>query len=359
MFSNLFLDIGINSIDINLVNICNSIHLFIQNACSDTYSIGSAVAVLCCTFVWSYECFEMILGRRMADVMRILRPIILGFFCSSGVWSGFLEGVSMPGKLLEERTKEIAAKEDAKVADLEKKIFFKINDLTDILKEKQVEAEMAKDATKEQDKSFKQVIGDAVDSMIDVVKNIGSKFADMLVTNIALALDVIIRFIGGIIWQVSYAGIIITKEVFLALLAMFGPIAFALSIADPWRDAWANWLMKYLSVSLWGFIAYLMVAAADQIQIYSLQVDLEVLTNGSSDPNKMISAGWGALGSTCNIVISYLIGAYLLRFVPEIASSLLPAGAAASGLTSMVRGFQTRTAAPVTSGASAVAKKVL
>lgn len=359
MFSNLFLDIGINSIDTNLVNICNSIHLFVQNACSDTYSIGSAVAVLCCTFVWSFECFEMILGRRMADVMRILRPIILGFFCSSGVWSGFLSSVSFPGQVLEDRTKAIANAQDSRVAELEEQVYNKFYEVKDALGEKQVEAEMAKDATKDQDRSIKQIIGDAVDGVIDWTKNIGKKFTAILEANIAHWFNIIIRWIGGVIWQVSYAGILITKEVFLALLGMFGPIAFALSIADPWRDAWANWLMKYLSVSLWGFIAYIMIAAADQIQLYSLQVDLAVLNKGASDLNTMVSAGWGMIGTSCNILVSYLVGAYLLRFVPEIASALLPAGAAAGGLTSMVRGFQTRTASPVTSGAGAVAKKVL
>ena len=351
MFSNLFLDIGINSIDNNLINICNNIHLFVQNACSDTYSIGSSVAVLCCTFVWGYECFEMILGRRMADILRILRPIILGFFCSSGVWSGFLASVSYPGQVLEARTRAIANAQDSKVAELEKKVYDKFDEVKKKLEEKQVEADMAKDASKDQDKSFKQVIVDKVDEWIDAAKNIGKKYTAILESLVAHWVNIAIRWLGGIVWQVSYAGILITKEVFLALLGMFGPIAFALSIADPWRDAWANWLMKYLSVSLWGFIAYLMIAAADQIQMYSLQVDLAVLNKGANDLNTLISIGWGMIGTSCNILVSYLTGAYLLRFVPEIASALLPAGAAAGGLANMVRGFQTRSVAPAASGA--------
>ena len=41
------------------------------------------------------------------------------------------------------------------------------------------------------------------------------------------------------------------------LSAMFAPIMFALSIVPPWSNAWSQWISKYLSLSLWGFVTYM------------------------------------------------------------------------------------------------------
>ena len=68
------------------------------------------------------------------------------------------------------------------------------------------------------------------------------------------------------------------QAVFLKVLLMFAPLAFAMSIAPPWSSAWSQWISKYATISLWGFLVYLFVFYADFVLNYSLQKDIVAYT---------------------------------------------------------------------------------
>lgn len=43
----------------------------------------------------------------------------------------------------------------------------------------------------------------------------------------------VIRFVGELIFQMSYYGILVAQRIFMAILMIFCPIMFALSLAPP------------------------------------------------------------------------------------------------------------------------------
>ena len=105
----------------------------------------------------------------------------------------------------------------------------------------------------------------------------------------------VIRFIGELIFQMSYYGILVAQRIFMAILMIFCPIMFALSLAPPWNSAWSQWMSKYLSLSLWGFVTYMCLYYIDFILLYNLQQDLvayDHLLHGSVNSWEQI----GALG---------------------------------------------------------------
>lgn len=84
----------------------------------------------------------------------------------------------------------------------------------------------------------------------------------------------VIRFVGELIFQMSYYGILVAQRIFMAIMVIFCPIMFALSLAPPWNSAWSQWMSKYLSLSLWGFVTYMCLYYIDFILLYNLQQDL-------------------------------------------------------------------------------------
>ena len=86
----------------------------------------------------------------------------------------------------------------------------------------------------------------------------------------------------------------------------------------------------------------------DFILLYNLQQDLvayDHLLHGSVNSWEQIGAlGLQGIGSNCMYAMGMLVGAYIIRFVPEVASWLIPggvssgtgsvAGSAAMGITS-------------------------
>ena len=89
-------------------------------------------------------------------------------------------------------------------------------------------------------------------------------------------------------------------------------------------------MSKYLSLSLWGFVTSMCLYYIDFILLYNLQMDLvayDHLLHGSVNSWEQIGAlGLQGIGSNCMYAMGMLVGAYIIRFVPEVASWLIPGG---------------------------------
>ena len=151
----------------------------------------------------------------------------------------------------------------------------------------------------------------------------------------------------------------------MTILATFAPIMFALSIVPPWSSAWSQWISKYLSLSLWGFVTYMCLYYIDFILMYNLGEDLTAygkLLQGQVNSWGQIGAlGIQGIGSNCMYAMGMLVGAYIIRFVPEVASWLIPggvsssAGSAAGGVVAGAVGGAVGSAASTGVGIASVA----
>ncbi len=150
-------------------------------------------------------------------------------------------------------------------------------------------------------------------------------------TKICEWISLIIRYIGEIMFQVSYYGLLVAQRIFLHILAAFAPLMFAISLSPHYKSAWSQWLSKYISVSLWGFVTYLCLYYIDFIMQFNLEQDITSYksligsVSADTDGDAQIGAiGMQAVGSTCMYVVGLLVGVRVIAFVPEVASWLIP-----------------------------------
>ena len=136
-------------------------------------------------------------------------------------------------------------------------------------------------------------------------------------------------------FQVSYYGLLVAQRIFLHILAAFAPLMFAISLSPHYKSAWSQWLSKYISVSLWGFVTYLCLYYIDFIMQFNLEQDITSYksligsVSADTDGDAQIGAiGMQAVGSTCMYVVGLLVGVRVIAFVPEVASWLIPGGVA-------------------------------
>lgn len=363
---NVFLTMGLPAIDESLQSVITAIRSQTPSALGQITSIARVIGLIAALCVASYECWVMMLGRRALDVFKIMRIVGLSICISS---SGFIgSAVATPGKVLESTTKGMAksmnkrlVKQEEKVAKLQEKYYTKIRALQDSI-------EVAKRI---------QEIGDDpawYDKIIYSVKNLGTtidnfskRAAITTETKITEWVNLVIRFIGECIFQIAYFSLLLMQAVFMKVLLMFAPIAFAMSIAPPWSSAWSQWISKYATISLWGFLVYLFVFYADFVLNYSLQKDIVAYTTligkAKGTWTEIGSLGMQGIGSTCFYFVGMCVGAVLLKSVPEVASWLIPGGVssstAGSAGTSVIGTAQTAGAAAMgaAAGVKAVASK--
>lgn len=342
-FVNQLLTMGLPVIDESLAELMSVMKSAPTNDLfREMQSMASGLGVCFALCIGSYECWMMILGRRAIDVMKILRILGLAICMHPVMLNEFiLPALDTPGNWLESRTQRMAKDANKQVATLERAVATKQQEYMDSLRSKMSKQEEQKAA---QDAATEDGIFDKIQHGIEnigiSIQNYAKQAAVLLETKISEWANDIIRFIGEIIFQMCYYGILVGQRIFLSVLELFCPVMFALSIVPPWRSAWSQWISKYLTISLWGFLVYLIVYYIDFLIMYYLKSDLTAynqLLHNAADWNNIGALGMQAIGTTCMYVVGMLAGAKILSMVPEVCSWLIPGGVS-SGAGSMAAG---------------------
>lgn len=332
--TDMLLTMGLPSIDESLDKLLVAMESFPKSAILGNAVGYARVIGLCLALcMGSYECWMMMLGRRAVDVLRLLRIVGLSVCITSSTW--ICNSLQSPGKALEYTTKAMALAKNKEVAALERKVAEKQGEYLDRLREVQDSIEAAKqiEAIGEDAHWWDKLIY-SMENLGSTINNYAQRAAVAAETKVSEWINDVIRFVGELIFQMSYYGMLVAQRIFLTIMAMFAPIMFAISIVPPWSSAWSQWISKYLSLSLWGFVVYMCLYYIDFILLYNLQEDLiayDHLLKGSVSSWGQIGAlGLQGIGSNCMYAMGMLVGAYVIRFVPEVASWLIPGGVSSS-----------------------------
>lgn len=344
--------LGINAMDEFLRGLIE--HMNKQSSLNiSLVGLARAVGSLLCLVVGSYECYMMMLGRRGIDVMKIARiiGISLCIFFSGSICS-MLE---FPIAEIETSAKAFADKEYADVRNKEITVANLSKQYADAIKNQAVTSKQQVDVSNDDKKESTSFLD--IDEAIANAKKYMMSWAVSLETWFLEWVNTIIRWIGMIIFQCAFYAIILGSICFKALLKIWAPMAFALSLAPPFKSAWSQWMSKFLSICLWGFVAYFVLGYVWMIVEYTLDRDIKAYGTliGQLDLTEMDWAQVGSLGihqigSTCMYVVGLLIGAALMGFVPEVSSWLIPGGVS-SGFGGMANSAVTGASTSVGSAA--------
>lgn len=321
---------GLPAIDQSLDKLLVAMEAFPNVAIlGDTISFARMLGLVLALCIGSYECWMMMLGRRGMDVMKLLRIIGISMCVSSSSW--ICSALQVPGKSLEATTKAMAMAKNKEVAALELKVAQKQGEYLERLRAVQDSISTAKQIAEiGEDANWWDKLVYNVENLGETINNYAQRAAVAAETKVSEWINDVIRFVGELIFQMSYYGILVAQRIFIAIMIVFCPIMFALSLAPPWNSAWSQWMSKFLSLTLWGFVTYMCLYYIDFILMYNLQEDLVAynhLLHGTVNSWEQIGAlGLQGIGSNCMYAMGMLVGAYIIRFVPEVASWLIPGG---------------------------------
>jgi conjugative transposon TraJ protein len=120
-----------------------------------------------------------------------------------------------------------------------------------------------------------------------------------------------------ILFQAAALVIDTIRTFFLIVLAILGPIAFAISVYDGFQSTITQWISRYVSVYLWLPVSDLFSSILAKIQVLMLQNDISELQN---NPNFSIDA------SNTVYIIFMIIGIVGYFTIPTVANWIISAG---------------------------------
>ena len=143
-----------------------------------------------------------------------------------------------------------------------------------------------------------------------------------------------------ILFQAAALVIDTVRTFFLIVLAILGPVAFAISVYDGFGSTLTQWISRYISVYLWLPVSDLFSSVLARIQVLMLQKDILELQNNQS---------FSIDASNTVYVIFMIIGIVGYFTIPTVAGWIISAG----GMSAYNRNLQT-TAAKTGAAAGAV-----
>ena len=288
----------------NLHTILRSLYDEMMPMCSDMASVAQGIAGLGALFYVAYRIWRSLANAEPIDVFPLLRPFAIGlcimFFPT--VVLGTINSVMSP------IVQGTASMLDGQTLDMQK-----YREEKDRL---EYEAMM-------RDPSTAYLVDDAeFDRQIDElgVTEIGTAagmYVERGLYKIKKWFQNLMRELLELLFQAASLTIDTIRTFFLVVLAILGPISFAISVWDGFQNTLVQWLCRYIQTYLWLPVADLFSSILAKIQVLMLQNDISELTN---NPSADLD------GSNTAYLLFMVIGIIGYFTIPTVAGWIIQAG---------------------------------
>jgi hypothetical protein len=288
------------------------------------------------------ESYKMMMGETELRVNTILRPFLIGLVIM--LWVPFLGVIDAPCNALTQAGKEIFENQIQTVNQLQRTRAAIADSITMKIVKQSAESEEAEALSTDEEVHR---LGIRLDGIVDKIQNLGiyvvGKIRQILFSFFE---TIIITIWQAIVYLIMFLGMIFFKSI----LAIVGPLAFAFSLLPSWRDAWSTWVSKYISISLYGFIAYIDLAVSMAIIQYGIEDDIDVLTQANLEDEAFTLFTCFASGFHNNFIPALIVSAISLLLIPKVAEWIVPSSGTSQAASSSKRN--------VAAGAKAVAAAI-
>jgi conjugative transposon TraJ protein len=290
----------------NLHQILRSLYVEMMPLCSNMAGVAKGIAGLGALFYVASRVWQSLARVEPIDVYPLLRPFAIGlcimFFPT--IVLGTINGVMSPivrgtNQMLQSQTFDMVSYQKQK----------------DKL---EYDAAMKNPATaylvnnEEFDKQLEELGWTATD-----LATMTSMYVEKGIYSMKKTIQDSFRELLEILFQAASLVIDTIRTFFLIVLAVLGPIAFAISVWDGFQSTMTQWITRYVSVYLWLPVSDLFSTILAKIQVLMLQNDISELQN---NPNYSIDS------SNTVYIVFMIIGIIGYFTIPTVAGWIIQAG---------------------------------
>ena len=290
----------------NLHQILRSLYEEMMPLCEDMAGVAKGIAGLGALFYVAYRVWQSLARAEPIEVFPMLRPFAIGFciMLFPSLVLGTLNGVMSPivqgtAKILEAETLDM-------------------NEYRKQKDELEHEAMMRNPETAYlvSNEEFDRQLDELGWSPEDVVTMTGM-YIERGMYNMKKSMRDFFREILELMFQAAGLVIDTIRTFFLVVLAILGPIAFAISVWDGFQSTLTQWICRYIQVYLWLPVSDMFSTILAKIQVLMLQSDIERM---QADPNFSLDSSDGVY------IVFMIIGIIGYFTIPTVAGWIIQAG---------------------------------
>lgn len=286
----------------NLHQILRDLYVDMMPLCADLVGVAKGVAGLGALFYVAYRVWQALSRAEPIDVFPLLRPFAIGlcimFFpvfvigTINTVMSPVVKGCHT---IMEKQMEDVTALQTER-DNLE--YAARVREGKEWLVDEEVyEQKLSELGIRQLGTEVSMRFEHAMYKFKTGLRELISDFFELLFHAAALSIDTIRTF-------------------FLVVLAILGPLSFALSIYDGFQSTLTAWLSRYISVYLWLPVSDIFSAVLSKIQALMLKSDIALLQDPTYVPD----------GVTGMYIIFLIIGIIGYFTVPTVANWIISAG---------------------------------
>ena len=290
----------------NLHQILKNLYVEMMPLCSNMAGVAKGIAGLGALFYVSSKVWQSLARAEPIDVYPLLRPFAIGlcimFFpifvlgTINGILSPIVRGTN---QMLQSQTFDMVSYQKQK-DKLEYDAALK-NPATAYLVNNE-----------EFDKQLEELGWSATD-----LATMTGMYVEKGIYSMKKTIRDSFRELLEILFQAASLVIDTIRTFFLIVLAVLGPIAFAISVWDGFQSTMTQWITRYVSVYLWLPVSDLFSTILAKIQVLMLQNDISELQN---NPNYSIDSSNGVY------IVFMIIGIIGYFTIPTVAGWIIQAG---------------------------------
>jgi len=287
--------------------------------------------------------YEMMLGDGRFQIMPLLKPF--GLLMIIIWWVPFCDAIAAPIEFISQHAARDYENSVQANNTLRYKRWEMQRNVVDGLFEVEADNTIA---LKSAEKSFWDdpvgKIGDGIRSAFDTVVKPVVKLNLMLKVSLQLFMTQLLETLALWILRICVYVIFVIQIIYSGILIILGPLSVAFSILPMFKDSFASWLARFISVQFYVVVAFIALKIGATIQYFALSAEIDryselvTATGTVADAGKLMFFASNGLLSFGMVIVSFIISAIAILTTPSVSTWIISTTGIGSAIHGMVRG---------------------
>lgn len=317
-------------IDQHILDLFQGLFAAITEHLSIFLNDARALTAIFMLLYFGIKAYGMILADEPLQIMPLLRPFALAMVII--FWAQFVELINYPAQYISDKSKGMFQDRIAMVDAVAQERMLLIDKVAKRLIEASAEVEQVKDGRTDED--WYETLGIDFDALFDQMKG----YFIIIMSKIKFFIMQVVEFMVITCFQVCSYLVFFVQIIFGAILVLLGPFAFAFSVLSGFKDAYIHWIARYISVSLYSTIGYIVMSLCMVVVQYGIERETELLQYILNNEAAFILYVSQNDGGANFFIVSLLLGALVMMTIPAISTWIISTTGVTYAISQMTMG---------------------